>query len=448
MTVRAASSLMNAVAGLLGGTLLIPIFCLIILAAAVMASPFGIMFSNEPSPGAVPLNAAVSQINMELTDKLAGLQTEDYDAIDIQGQPPDWREGAAVFASKTAGAGDGVDVAALIPDRVDRLKTVFWDMCAITAGTETVDHPASGDSEGWTEKILHITIAPKAADGMRTQYAFSKLQNDALTELLAEADGLGALLGDLSAGCSAVAWETADGGHLWGRNFDFNRIAADSKVTFVPRGQVFYACGTELEGNLEPSTRCTAAYAAVGIGSLVLRSTPALYEGLNEKGLMGGQLYYRTFAHFAPEARPGTLPLQPPFLVTWCLATCASVEEVARALEERVSLVAIPMLGTVPPIHWMFSDRTGESIVVESDRDGLHIYRNTVGVMTNSPGYPWHRTNLLNHPQLRPLDYGELAWGGERLEPCFSGSGAAGLPGDWSSPSRLLDGPEHVQSRA
>ena len=213
-----------------------------------------------------------------------------------------------------------------------------------------------------------------------------------------------ALLGDLSAGCSAVAWETADGGHLWGRNFDFNRIAADSKVTFVPRGQVFYACGTELEGNLEPSTRCTAAYAAVGIGSLVLRSTPALYEGLNEKGLMGGQLYYRTSAHFAPEARPGTLPLQPPFLVTWCLATCASVEEVARALEERVSLVAIPMLGTVPPIHWMFSDRTGESIVVESDRDGLHIYRNTVGVMTNSPGYPWHRTNLLNHPQLRPLD--------------------------------------------
>ena len=45
---------------------------------------------------------------------------------------------------------------------------------------------------------MHITIAPKAADDMRTQYAFSKLQNDALTELLAEADGLGALLGDLS----------------------------------------------------------------------------------------------------------------------------------------------------------------------------------------------------------------------------------------------------------
>ena len=257
-----------------------------------------------------------------------------------------------------------------------------------------------------------------------------------------------ALLGDLSAGCSAVAWETADGGHLWGRNFDFNRIAADSKVTFVPRGQVFYACGTELEGNLEPSTRCTAAYAAVGIGSLVLRSTPALYEGLNEKGLMGGQLYYRTFAHFAPEARPGTLPLQPPFLVTWCLATCASVEEVARALEERVSLVAIPMLGTVPPIHWMFSDRTGESIVVESDRDGLHIYRNTVGVMTNSPGYPWHRTNLLNYPSSGPWITESWPGAGSGWSPAFPAAGRPACPGTGRPPPASCGWPSSGSTRS
>ena len=91
-----------------------------------------------------------------------------------------------------------------------------------------------------------------------------------------------ALLGDLSAGCSAVAWETADGGHLRGRNFEFNRIAADSKVTFVPRGQVFYACGTEQEGNLEPSTRCKVADAAVVFGSRAPRCTPALFDGRNE----------------------------------------------------------------------------------------------------------------------------------------------------------------------
>ena len=197
-TVKTVRALTGALSALVGGAALLAALCVVMLIAAVIASPFGILFSNEPSPGAVPLNAAVSQINMELTDKLADLQAGDYDTIDIQGQPPDWREVAAVFASKTAGAGDGVDVAALTPDRVERLRAVFWDMCAITTETETIDHPASGDSEGWTEKILHITISPKVADDMRTQYSFSKPQNDALTELLAELDSLGALLGDLS----------------------------------------------------------------------------------------------------------------------------------------------------------------------------------------------------------------------------------------------------------
>ena len=247
-----------------------------------------------------------------------------------------------------------------------------------------------------------------------------------------------ALLRELSAGCSAVAWETRDGRHLWGRNFDFNCIAADSKVICLPRELPFYTCGTELEGNLDPETRCEAVYAAVGMGSLALRSTPALYEGVNEKGLMGGQLYFREFARFPREVRPHTMPIQPPFLVTYCLATCASVEEVVHALESRVSLVAIPMLGTVPPIHWMFSDCTGESVVVESGREGLQIHRSTAGVLTNSPGYLWHRANLLNYPQLRPLDYGPITRGGETIRPCFSGSGAAGLPGDWSSPSRFI----------
>ena len=171
---------------------------------------------------------------------------------------------------------------------------------------------------------------------------------------------------------------------------------------------------------------------------LLIPSSPILYEGINEMGLMGGQLYYREFACYPEVPRPGTVPLQPPFLVYHLLSQCATVDEAAAMLEEETTLVALPFMGTVPPLHWAFSDRTGETMIIEPDQDGLHIYRRSLGVMTNSPGYPWHRTNLLNYPQLRPLDYGELAWGGERLEPCFSGSGAAGLPGDWSSPSRFV----------
>ena len=199
MTAKAVSSLISAIAGLLGGAFLVPLICLIALAAAIIASPFGILFANEPTPGAMPLNVAVGQLNMELSSRLETLQTGDYDTIDIQGQGPDWREVIAVFAARTAGADDGIDVAALTPDRVDRLKAVFWDMCAITTTTEDIEHPAVGSTAAWTEKVLHLTITAKTAGDMRTQYAFTEAQNSALTELLAELSTMELLLTDLSA---------------------------------------------------------------------------------------------------------------------------------------------------------------------------------------------------------------------------------------------------------
>ena len=201
--VKAVASIVSAIAGLAGGAILLPVIIVIILVAAIMASPFGILFANEPTPNAMPLNVAVGQLNMELSNQLELLQTGDYDNIDVQGQGPDWREVVAVFAAKTAGAADGVDVAALTPDRVDRLKAVFWDMCVITSEVETIDHPDSDPDDdtddSWTENNLHITITPKTAEEMRTQYAFTDDQNKTLTELLAELATMEMLLTDLTA---------------------------------------------------------------------------------------------------------------------------------------------------------------------------------------------------------------------------------------------------------
>ena len=242
---------------------------------------------------------------------------------------------------------------------------------------------------------------------------------------------------DMSFGCSAFSWETLDGKHLWGRNFDFNRIAQGSKVTYIPRGTKFYTCTKEGEEQAAEQNGQKATYAAVGIGVL-LQSTPTLYEGINEKGLMGGQLYYREFAHFEKKEREGRLSLQPPFAVTYFLTKCATVKEVVEELQNHVNFIGVPLLGTVPPIHWTFSDRTGETIIIEPDRDGVHIYEKTMGVMTNSPSYEWHRLNLLNYAQIRDYDYDELVINGEKLSQCFSGSGAFGMPGDWSSTSRFI----------
>ena len=237
------------------------------------------------------------------------------------------------------------------------------------------------------------------------------------------------------AGCSAVSWRTLDGRQLWGRNFDYDRIAPDSRVTYVPRGTA-YACCMDESGAAPPGARLHAAHAALGTG--LLSPCPILYEGVNGAGLMGGQLYYRRFAHYPAAPRPGTLPLQPPLAVYHLLAQCASVQQVAHVLRHEVTLVAAPLFGAVPPLHWMFCDRTGESIVVEPDADGLHIYPADPPVMTNSPPYPWHRLHLLQFTGLRDLDRAPPRWGGSRLADCFSGTGAQGLPGDWSSPARFV----------
>lgn len=169
----------------------------IVLVAALMASPFGILFANEPSPNTIPLNAAVAEVGKEVCSTLAELQDGDYDSIDLTGVLPDWREVIAVFAAKTAGAENGVDVATMDADRVDRLKTVFWDMTEITSEVETIHHDGGEDGEDWTERILHLAVAAKSAEEMSAACHFTAYQQKALAELLDDPALLDALLYDL-----------------------------------------------------------------------------------------------------------------------------------------------------------------------------------------------------------------------------------------------------------
>ena len=196
---RAAAALISALAGLVGGSVVLVALVVIIIIAAVAGSPFGLFFAAERSvPNTVSVAEAVTQVNIAYNAKLEELQAGDYDSIDIQGQAPDWPEVLAVFAAKTAGAEDGVDVATLDADRVDRLTAVFWDMTEITSWVETIDHSGSDDNDGWTEYILHITITPKTADEMRAAYAFTRYQNEALDELLADRAALASLASSLT----------------------------------------------------------------------------------------------------------------------------------------------------------------------------------------------------------------------------------------------------------
>ena len=133
-------------------------------------------------------------------ERLEELQTADsYDSISVTGQSADWIEVLAVFAVKVAGSNDvdAADVATMDADRIARLKAVFWDMTAITTEVETINHPGSGDDDGWTERNLYITITAKTAEEMKTVYHFNRNQIAALEELLEQRDLLRELIEDV-----------------------------------------------------------------------------------------------------------------------------------------------------------------------------------------------------------------------------------------------------------
>lgn len=198
---KAIQATVSMLAGIFGGTSVVVILMVVLLIGAILASPFGILFANEPVSGAITLSSAVAQISMEFSTQLNALQEGEYESIAIAGAPPDWIEVIAVFACHVAGGEDGVDVMVLDDEKMDKLRTVFWDMCVITAEEEIEeqDDPATPTDES-TEPVVHltITIEAKTADDMRLIYHFSKFQNNILTELLAEEETLRALIGDLN----------------------------------------------------------------------------------------------------------------------------------------------------------------------------------------------------------------------------------------------------------
>lgn len=186
--IRAGQVAARAAVGLLGGAgALIALILIIGGAAAVIGTPFGVFWSgNDSDAQSVP--QAVALINSEFSAKINQIQTENpTDSVVIHREPDggsdlsitNWTDVVAVFAVKTAGAdADATDVVTIDEERIDLIRTVFWDMNTVSYYVQTIEH------EDDTETILHITITSKKATEMPDIYHFSKSQREALTEVL------------------------------------------------------------------------------------------------------------------------------------------------------------------------------------------------------------------------------------------------------------------------
>lgn len=231
--------------------------------------------------------------------------------------------------------------------------------------------------------------------------------------------------------CSSFSWETKDGRHLLGRTYDqFGDLAAN-RVIGVPPGA---GCSPSLhpEGTAPSGRYAYTGMAVLGFGE------PILVDGVNAAGLMGALLHYPEYAVYPKKAEPEKTAVHPGRLLAWLLCRCAGVREAVEAMD-AITLVDEPIQGKPLPAHYILSDKTGETLVIEPDAGGVHIHRNTIGVLTNSPDYRWHRTNLRNFVGVTNLPKAphtiaghEIREFGERL------GGGTGLPGDYSSPSRFV----------
>lgn len=231
-------------------------------------------------------------------------------------------------------------------------------------------------------------------------------------------------------GCSSFSWETKDGRHLLGRTYDqFGDLKAN-RVIAVPQG---VPCAA---GLLENSVSLSSKYGYTGMAVLGF-GEPILVDCVNTAGLAGALLHYPGYAVY-PEAPKEKTEVHPGRLLAWLLSRCATVEE---AVKEMDSIRLTDDQSPCGPLaaHYILSDRSGETAVLEPDACGLTIHRNTVGVLTNSPDYIWHRTNLRTyvgvtnqHKPPQTIAGHEICEFGERT------GGGFGLPGDYSSPSRFV----------
>ncbi len=224
--------------------------------------------------------------------------------------------------------------------------------------------------------------------------------------------------------CTAISYSTKD--HYFGRNLDLE-YSYREEVTVVPRNFpfVFRRAG-------EQKTH----YALIGM-AYVQDGYPLFYDAVNEKGLAAAGLNFPESAVYFPE-KSGMKNIAPFELIPYLLAQCATVGE-AKELLRTVNLAAIPFSKELPltPLHWMISDKTA-SIVAESVEDGLKIYDDPVGVMTNDPPFPMQMNRLADYMALSVEPPQNHFAKGLPLRPYSHGMGAIGLPGDLSSASRFV----------
>src|SRR5262245_55150190 len=233
-------------------------------------------------------------------------------------------------------------------------------------------------------------------------------------------------------GCTGIRLTAADGTVVHARTLEF-AIDLESMVLVVPRG--YARTGTTPDG--KEGLKWKAKYACVGANGAGL---PILFDGVNEQGLAAGLFYFPGTAGYMPYVAADAEKTIAQWEVgSWILENFATVDEV----KANIGKIVVPSVvfkdwGFAPEAHFVVHDAAGKSIVLEYVGGKLNIHDNPLGVMTNSPTFDWHMTNLRNYVNFSMTNRPPVELRGVTLQPFGQGTGMLGLPGDFTPPSRFV----------
>lgn len=224
--------------------------------------------------------------------------------------------------------------------------------------------------------------------------------------------------------CTAATYKTKD--FYFGRTLDYEFSYGD-EITITPRNYVF---------PFREKDNISSHYAMIGMAHVV-GEYPLYYDAINEKGLAMAGLNFVGNAVYR-EKEEGKDNIAQFEFIPWILTQCATVKE-AVSFIENINLLDIPFNEMLPvaQLHWIISDKE-ESITVESVKEGIKIYENPVGVLTNNPPFDKQMFGLNNYMYLSTKSPENKFSTSLDLERYSRGMGAIGLPGDLSSQSRFV----------
>lgn len=224
--------------------------------------------------------------------------------------------------------------------------------------------------------------------------------------------------------CTAATYHTKD--HYFGRNLDLEHSYRES-VTITPRG---FSLPFRHRAPMERH------HAFIGMATTA-DNYPLYYDGTNEYGLSMAALNFPVSAKYYPPTE-GKHNIASFELIPWVLGSCQSVDDAKRMLADaNITNTSFNYEYPCSPLHWIVSD-VNASITVESTDNGMQIYDNPVGVLTNEPIFSYHMTNLQNYLHITNEEPTNRFAPNLPLKAYSRGTGGMGLPGDLSSTSRFV----------